>query len=192
MFEIMDQLGYEMPDRIVLPVGNAGNISAVHKALIELEEVGWIDRMPMLTGIQAEGAKPLVRAFASNERDFIAEEHPETVATAIRIGNPISGKKALKAIYDTGGHCTAVSDDEILAAQKLLGRKEGIGVEPASAASIAGARKLRSEGVIDRNETVVCICTGNALKDPDTIIASSEPVIKCSGNISEIRKILMS
>ncbi|MCL2890879.1 MAG: pyridoxal-phosphate dependent enzyme, partial [Methanomassiliicoccaceae archaeon] len=89
-----------------------------------------------------------------------------------------------------GGHSVAVSDAEILAAQKLLGRREGIGVEPASAASIAGAKKLRDMGVIDPKERVVCICTGNALKDPDTIISSSEPVIKCSNNLAEIRKLL--
>jgi threonine synthase len=192
LFEIMDQLAYEIPDRIILPVGNAGNISAVHKALIELKEIGWIDKMPMLTGIQAEGSKPIVDAFASGKKDFIPETKPETIATAIRIGNPISGRKALRAIYDTGGYSTSVTDAEILEAQKLLGRTEGVGVEPASAASIAGAKKLLNMGIIGKNEKVVCICTGNALKDPDTIIASSEPVINCSRDLAQIRKILSS
>jgi len=192
LFEIMDQLAYDIPDRIILPVGNAGNISAVHKALTELEEIGWIDRMPMLTGIQAEGAMPIVNAFASKKNDFIPEEKPETIATAIRIGNPISGKKALKAIYDTGGYSTSVTDEEIIKAQKLLGKKEGVGVEPASAASIAGAKKLRDMGIIGKKERVVCICTGNALKDPDTIISSSSPPIKCSRDLAEIKKILSS
>jgi len=190
LFEIMDQLSYDVPDRIILPVGNAGNISAVHKAVTELKEIGWIDKVPMLTGIQAEGAMPIAKAFASKRHDFDPEGNPETVATAIRIGNPISGKKALRAIYDTGGYCTSVTDDEILAAQKLLGRKEGVGVEPASAASIAGARKLMEMGIIDKGERVVCICTGNALKDPDTIISSSEPPIKLSKDISSIKNIL--
>jgi len=190
LFEIMDQLAYDVPDRIILPVGNAGNISAVHKALIELKEIGWIDKVPMLTGIQAEGAMPIVRAFNSKLADFVPEEHPETVATAIRIGNPISGRKALRAIYETGGHSVSVTDEEILAAQKILGRREGIGVEPASAASVAGARKLREMGIIDRDERVVCICTGNALKDPDTIISSSEPPVKCSKDLSSIKSIL--
>jgi len=192
LFEILDQLAYDIPDRIILPVGNAGNISAVHKALIELEEIGWIDRMPMLTGIQAEGAMPIVKAFAAKKKDFVPEEKPETVATAIRIGNPISGRKALKAIYDTGGYSTSVTDEEIIAAQKLLGRKEGIGVEPASAASVAGAKKLKEMGIIGKKEKVVCICTGNALKDPDTIIATSAPTIKCSKRLSDIKKILSS
>ncbi|MDR2866856.1 MAG: threonine synthase [Methanomassiliicoccaceae archaeon] len=190
LLEIMDQLAYDVPDRIVLPVGNAGNISAVHKAITELEEIGWISKIPMLTGIQAEGSMPIVRAFGSNEKDFIPEENPETVATAIRIGNPVSGRKALKAIYDTGGYSTSVTDEEILAAQKLLGRREGIGVEPASAASVAGAKKLRDMGIIDKDEKVVCICTGNALKDPDTIISSSDPPIRSSKDILSIIKIL--
>ncbi|MCL2607266.1 MAG: threonine synthase [Methanomassiliicoccaceae archaeon] len=190
LFEIMDQLAFDVPDRIILPVGNAANIWAVYKAIIELEEIGWIDKIPMLTGIQAEGSMPVTRAFESKSSDFTAEENPETVATAIRIGNPVSGRKALKAIYGTGGYSVSVTDDEILSAQKLLGRKEGVGVEPASAASVAGAKKLREMGVIDKNERVVCICTGNALKDPDIMISSCEPPIRCSKDLSEIKRIL--
>ena len=190
LFEIMDQLAYDVPDRIIMPVGNAGNISAVHKALTELKEIGWIDKVPMLTGIQAEGAMPIAKAFASNKKDFVPEDRPDTIATAIRIGNPISGRKALKAIYETGGYSTSVTDAEILEAQKLLGRREGLGVEPASAASVAGARKLKEIGIIDRDEKVVCICTGNALKDPDTMISSSDPPVKSAKDISSIKKIL--
>ncbi|MDR0778841.1 MAG: threonine synthase [Methanomassiliicoccaceae archaeon] len=190
LFEIMDQLSYEVPDRIILPVGNAGNISAVHKAIMELEEIGWISKVPMLTGIQAEGSMPIVRAFNSKHDDFIPEENPETIATAIRIGNPVSGRKALKAIYDTGGHATSVTDEEIIAAQKLLGRKEGVGVEPASAASVAGAKKLVEMGVIDKKEKVVCICTGNALKDPDTIISTNQSPIRVSKGLLGIKNIL--
>ncbi|NLL95136.1 MAG: threonine synthase [Thermoplasmatales archaeon] len=190
LFEIMDQLSYEIPDRIVLPVGNAANIWAVYKAITELMEVGWIDRMPMLTGIQAEGSMPVAEAFAAGKEDFVPEENPETVATAIRIGNPVSGRKALRAIYDTGGYSTSVTDDEIIAAQRLLGRREGVGVEPASAASIAGVKKLREMGVIDPGEKVVCICTGNALKDPDTIMENSDPVIPCANSLEAVRKAL--
>ncbi len=171
LLEIMDQLDYRLPDRIVLPVGNAGNISAVHKALKELVEVGWIDGMPMLTGVQASGSRPLVDSFQAGRRGFTPEPGPETVATAIRIGNPVSGRKALDAIYSTGGAAVDVSDEEILDAQLMLGRREGVGVEPASAASVAGLRKLIDEGVADRDEEVVCICTGNALKDPETMMS---------------------
>ena len=190
LFEIMDQLAYDIPDRIILPVGNAANIWAVYKALTELMEVGWIDRMPMLTGIQAEGACPVASAFKNKTDDFVPEEHPETIATAIRIGNPVSGRKALTAIYKTGGYSTTVTDTEIIAAQKLLGRREGVAVEPASAASVAGAKKLREMGIIDRNEKVVCICTGNGLKDPDAIINNCEPVIKCENSVAAVEKIL--
>ncbi|NLU45635.1 MAG: threonine synthase [Euryarchaeota archaeon] len=190
LFEIMDQLDYGVPDRIVLPVGNAANIWAVYKALTELKEVGWIDRMPMLTGIQAEGSAPVARAFARGAKDFVPEEDPETVATAIRIGNPVSGRKALHAIYDTGGYAETVTDAEILAAQRLLGRKEGVCVEPASAASIAGLGKLREMGIVDRDEKVVCICTGNGLKDPDTIIENSPSPIRCGNTVADVERIL--
>ena len=190
LFEIMDQLNYEVPDRIILPVGNAANIWAVYKALTELEEVGWIDKMPMLTGIQAEGAAPVARAFAAEAKDFVPEQNPETVATAIRIGNPVSGRKALKAIYSTGGYCTTVNDDEIIKAQQLLGRREGVCVEPASAASVAGLKKLREMGIADKDERVVCICTGNGLKDPDTIINNCAPPIKCGNSVADVERIL--
>ncbi len=190
LFEIMDQLSYNIPDRIILPVGNAANIWAIYKALTELKEVGWIDKMPMLTGIQAEGASPVVKAFNEGKKDFVAEENPETVATAIRIGNPVSGRKALHAIYDTDGYAVSVSDPEIIAAQQLLGRREGVCVEPASAASVAGLKKLREMGVIDRDERVVCICTGNGLKDPDTIIANSPSPVKCKNSVADVERIL--
>ena len=190
LFEIMDQLDYDVPDRIILPVGNAGNISAVHKALQELTEVGWINKMPMLTGIQAEGAAPITKAFNAGKKDFIPENEPETIATAIRIGNPVSGRKALRAIYDTNGTSATVTDAEIISAQQLLGRKEGVCVEPASAASIAGLKKLVSMGVIDRDERVVCICTGNGLKDPDTIIKSSSAPIPCKNSVEDAERIL--
>ena len=190
LFEIMDQLAYDVPDRIVLPVGNAANIWAVYKAITELKKIGWIDKVPKLTGIQAEGSMPVTAAFAKGNKDFIPEDHPETVATAIRIGNPVSGRKALAAIYNTGGYSTSVTDEQILEAQRLLGRKEGVGVEPASAASVAGVKKLLAEGIIDKDERVVCICTGNALKDPDTIISYCEPPVKCGKDLASVKKVL--
>jgi len=190
LFEIMDQLAYDVPDRVILPVGNAANIWAVYKACMELKEVGWIDKVPMLTGIQASGAAPVARAFAAKQNNFEPEHNPETVATAIRIGNPVSGRKALKAMYDTGGYCTTVTDEEIIAAQQLLGRKEGVCVEPASAASVAGLKKLIDEGIADRDERVVCICTGNGLKDPNAIIDNCAPPIKCGNSVADVERIL--
>ncbi len=190
LFEIMDQLAYDVPDRVILPVGNAANIWAVYKACMELKEVGWIDKVPMLTGIQAAGSAPVARAFAAKNKTFDPEPNPETVATAIRIGNPVSGRKALRAMYDTGGYCTTVTDEEIIAAQQLLGRKEGVCVEPASAASVAGLKKLIELGVADKDERVVCICTGNGLKDPDTIINNCAPPIKCGNSVADVERIL--
>ena len=190
LFEIMDQLCYDVPDRIILPVGNAANIWAVYKACMELKEVGWIDKVPMLTGIQAAGSAPVARAFAAKQNNFEPEHNPETIATAIRIGNPVSGRKALKAMYDTGGYCTTVTDKEIIEAQQLLGRREGVCVEPASAASVAGLRKLIAEGIADKDERVVCICTGNGLKDPNAIIDNCAPPIKCGNSVADVERIL--
>ncbi|OPY32494.1 MAG: Threonine synthase [Methanomassiliicoccales archaeon PtaU1.Bin124] len=187
-FEIMDQLEFEVPDRIILPVGNAANIWAVYKAFTEWRELGWIDKIPKLTGIQAAGSAPIVRAFRSGQDDFVPEDHPETIATAIRIGNPASGRKALRAIKDTDGTAIDVTDEEILKAQRMLGRMEGIGVEPASAASIAGLVKLRQMGEIDWDERVVCICTGHVLKDPDTVIKSCEAIIQAKADMESVRK----
>jgi threonine synthase len=184
-FEALDQLG-GVPDRFVLPVGNAGNISAVHKGLLELQELGFIDRLPMMTGIQAAGSMPIVRAIRDNLPVVVPEEHPETVATAIRIGAPVNAEKALVAIRTTGGTAEAVTDDEILAMQRDLARKEGIGVEPASAASVAGVKKLREQGIIDRDEQVVCVVTGHLLKDPDTVIRQCEPPTEIDADLQSL------
>ncbi|MGD1061521.1 MAG: threonine synthase [Methanomassiliicoccales archaeon] len=191
-FEIADQLGMELPDKIVVPVGNAANIWAIYKGLKEWQDLGWIDEMPQLIGVQAEGSNPIARAFREHREDFDPVVEPETVATAIRIGNPASGKKALRAIYDTKGYVTDVSDEEILEAQVMLGRKEGIGVEPASAASIAGVIKLRREGVITADDSLACVCTGNVLKDPDTVIKHSAPIIKAKAEVNEVKRLILA
>lgn len=176
-FEVVDDLGWRSPDRIILPVGNAGNISAIWKGIKEFHQAGFIEDLPRMTGIQAEGAAPITNAVRKGAENIIPVENPETVATAIRIGAPVSALKALRAIYDSDGTADTVSDEEILYAQKLLARSEGVGVEPASAASIAGLRKLVDSGEIDKGEEIVCIVTGHLLKDPNTAInACKEPV----------------
>jgi threonine synthase len=156
------------PDRIVLPVGNAGNTSALYKAFRELVQSGALDptEVPRLTGVQAAGAAPMVEAVEHGWDGIQRWESVETRATAIRIGNPVNAPKALPGIRETGGTAVDVSDDEITDAQQSLA-KEGIGVEPASAASIAGLRKLRDRGVVDSTENVVCLTTGHLLKDTD-------------------------
>ena len=184
-FEAIDQLGC-VPDRMVLPVGNAGNISAVHKGLLELETLGFIDRLPMMTGIQASGSDPVVRAIHEGLPEVIPEKNPETVATAIRIGAPVNAEKALTAIRATGGTAASVTDDEILQMQRDLARKEGIGVEPASAASVAGVRKLVELGEIDRDERIVCVVTGHLLKDPETVIRQCEPPFEIDADVQSL------
>jgi threonine synthase len=184
-FEAVDQLG-SLPDRIVLPVGNAGNISAIYKGFQELEALGFIDRLPMMTGIQAAGSQPVVRAIEQSLDELIPEPAPETVATAIRIGAPVNAEKALVAIRATGGTAAAVTDDEILCMQRDLARMEGIGVEPASAASVAGIRKLAEEGLIDRDERIVCVVTGHLLKDPETVVRQCEPPLEIDADLHSL------
>ena len=158
----------EYPDRIVLPVGNAGNTSALYKAFRELVQSGALtaDEVPALTGVQAAGAAPMVEAIEHGWDHTERWGEVETRATAIRIGNPVNAPKALPGIRETGGTAVAVSDEEITEAQRDLAR-EGVGVEPASACSLAGLRTLREEGVVDADEGVVCLTTGHLLKDPD-------------------------
>ncbi|RLM56826.1 threonine synthase [Halobellus sp. Atlit-31R] len=165
--EFRDDYG-RFPDRIILPVGNAGNTSALYKAFRELVQSGALDpsEVPKLTGVQAEGAAPMAEAIEHGWEDTRRWEDVETRATAIRIGNPVNAPKALPGIRGTGGTATSVSDEAITEAQRDLAR-EGIGVEPASAASIAGLKKLRNHGVVDADEDVVCLTTGHLLKDPD-------------------------
>ncbi|WP_411967549.1 threonine synthase [Haloferax sp. YSSS75] len=165
------------PDRIVLPVGNAGNTSALYKAFRELVQSGALDPedVPKLTGVQAEGAAPMVEAIENGWDETRRWDDVETIATAIRIGNPVNAPKALPGIRETGGTAVAVSDEEITDAQRALAG-EGVGVEPASAASVAGLRKLREDGTIDADEQVVCLTTGHLLKDPDAAFeAGNEP-----------------
>jgi threonine synthase len=165
------------PDRIVLPVGNAGNTAALYKCFRELVESGALeeDEVPKLTGVQAEGAAPMVEAIEDGTDETRRWEDVETIATAIRIGNPVNAPKALPGIRATDGTAVAVSDEEITDAQRTLAG-EGVGVEPASAASVAGLRKLRERGVVDDEEEVVCLTTGHLLKDPDAAAAAgSEP-----------------
>jgi threonine synthase len=181
--EILEQFRDEeggYPDRIVLPVGNAGNTAALYKCFRELEASGALgaDEVPMLTGVQAEGAAPMVEAIEGGLADTERWEDVETRATAIRIGNPVNAPKALPGIRETGGTAVAVSDEEITRAQRDLAG-EGVGVEPASAASLAGLRKLRERGVVGADEEVVCLTTGHLLKDPDAAAAAgadTEPV----------------
>jgi len=180
-FEICDQLGFA-PVYHALPVGNAGNITAYWKGYNEYMKAGKSRSLPKMLGFQAAGAAPIVLGHPV--------ENPETVATAIRIGNPASWKGAVAARDESGGIIDAVTDDEILEAYKIIAAKEGIFCEPASAASLAGVIKLSKQGYFKGGETIVCTLTGNGLKDPDNAIRLSEPPIKVKANITAVEDVL--
>lgn len=167
--ELLEQLDWQLPDHVIVPGGNLGNSSAIGKALIEMHELGFIPRMPKLSVIQAEGANALVRTLREAGGKRLVTVSAETRATAIRIGNPASWKKAIHALRATGGACEQVSELEIAQAKAEIGA-EGIGCEPASAVTLAGLKKLRQQGFVQPEETVVLVLTGNLLKDPDFTI----------------------
>ncbi|MBA4496175.1 threonine synthase [Paenactinomyces guangxiensis] len=172
-FEVCQQLG-EAPDILAIPVGNAGNISAYWKGFVEFKEKGHSHKLPRMWGFEAEGAAAIVRGEPVLQ--------PETVATAIRIGNPASWKTAVQAAEESNGAIDSVTDEEILAAYSKLARLEGIFCEPASAASVAGVIKMRALGNLDKGARVVCVLTGNGLKDPNAALAHVEvkpKVIPC-------------
>jgi threonine synthase len=171
MFELLEQLDWRVPDYVVVPGGNLGNSAAFGKALDELKAAGLIDKLPRMIVVQARGANPFASMWQSGSNDLQAVKHPETVATAIRIGNPRSWKKALKTVQHSGGFVMDVTDEEIGEAKAMIGR-DGIGCEPASATTLAALRKLTSQGKLDREAKVVAILTGHALKDTDFIIKS--------------------
>jgi threonine synthase len=175
-FEICDALDGRAPDYHVIPVGNAGNITAYWKGYKEYKEKGMIDTLPKMVGFQAEGAAPIVKGHII--------KRPMTIATAIKIGNPASWQKAVAARDESGGAIDLVTDEEILGAYKILAQKEGVFVEPASAASVAGLLKYSKKGYFQpkadqppagkKGSTIVCVLTGHGLKDPDRAIASVE------------------
>lgn len=167
-FELLDQLGWEVPDWIVMPGGNLGNNSAIAKGLIELRDLGLIDRLPRIAVVQARGANPLYRAYSSGD-PIRPMPDAETIATAIRIGNPVSWAKSLRGLAECDGVVTDASDDEIMDAKAVVD-SAGIGAEPASCATVAGVRRLVGEGVIAPGARVCGILTGHVLKDPDTVV----------------------
>jgi len=183
-FEIHDQLDGQSPDAVFLPVGNGGNISAVWKGFNELQQLGLSRDKPRMIGIQAAKAAPIVHAIRNHASRVLPVAKAETIATAIRIGSPVNWPKVLRAIRDSNGTAETVTDIQILNAQTQLARDEGIFVEPASAASIAGLEKIVEDKKIDRNDTIVCVTTGHGLKDPSIIdrIPSSKQFYNLTGN----------
>lgn len=167
-FEICDELG-DSPDWLVIPVGNAGNISAYYAGFEQYEKKGKCTSIPRMMGVQAEGAAPMVRGCMISD--------PETIATAIRIGCPVSHDKARNAVVKSDGQFMCVTDDEILEAQRVLASRDGIFAEPASCTTIASLFKLKKEGKLPQGIKAVCVLTGNGLKDPDAaLLGAPEPI----------------
>ena len=164
--EIMEQLDWSPPAHIIVPGGNLGNSSALGKGLLEMHRLGLIARLPKLSVIQAEGANPLYTALHESGGRKLMPVKAETMATAIKIGNPASWRKAVKVLEATGGTCEQVSEEEIALAKAEIG-SEGLGCEPASAVTLAGLKKLLRSGFVGAEETVVLVLTGHVLKDPD-------------------------
>ena len=180
-FEIIDVLG-DAPDYLFIPVGNAGNITAYWKGFVEYQQAGKAKNRPKMMGFQAEGAAPIVRGYVI--------EQPETVASAIRIGNPASWQKAVAARDESGGIIDMVSDDEIMAAYRLLASKGGIFGEPASAASLAGLIKLSNKGMEFSQKRVVCVITGTGLKDTEAALKGAEPFLKLPADLAAVEQAL--
>ncbi len=200
VFEALEQLGWDPPDWIVVPAGNLGNTAAFGKALAEAERVGLIRRSPRLAAVQAAGANPFAQSF----REGFARPHrvaADTLATAIKIGNPASYDRAVASIRRTNGVVTEVSDGEILEAKAVVDAS-GLGCEPASAAAVAGARRLAGEGIISRQDRVVAILTGHVLKDPGLLLSYHQQTdppppranrpIEIEARLSEVERVLIA
>lgn len=196
MWEILLQLNWNVPDWFVFPGGNLGNTSAFGKAMVEAHELGLIDRMPRFAVIQAEGASPFYKAYKNNFNE-LKKEKADTIATAIKIGDPVNYTKAVRALKWTNGIVESVTDEEILEAKAIVDAA-GIGAEPASCATVAGVKKLTASGEIKPQDTVVGILTGNILKDPQVIVdyhfksnlAHANPPVDVQPTIDEIKKFL--
>ncbi len=198
VLELLQQLGWEVPDWIVLPAGNLGNTAAFGKALRDARAVGLIDRLPRIAAIQAAGAAPFARGF---REEFVTRHRvkAETIATAIKIGDPASWDRAVLTIRETNGTVTLVDDAAILDAKAVIDAA-GVGCEPASAASVAGLRRLTGEGIVGRYDRIVAVLTGHVLKDPGALLTyhrETEPAppranrpIEIEADIRAVAKVL--
>jgi threonine synthase len=189
-FELVDQLGH-VPEIVSVPMGNCGNISAIWKGFGEYALAGLIPEKPRMYGVQAEGAAPVVNMLRRGLDVLEKTVNPETVATAIRIGNPVNWPKAVRAIKESNGIYDSVTDNEIIEAQRLIAYAEGIGVEPASAASVAGTKKAVAKGTISKESEVVCVCTGHLLKDPEEVISVCGRPVEIPPDLKAVSEMLM-
>lgn len=183
-FEMMQQRGWQLPDRVVVPGGNLGNSSAIAKGFHELMERGVINRMPRITIIQAEGANPLYRMWEARTETLTPVPGATTLATAIKIGNPVSWPKAMRGLRWSAGEVEQVTEQEIADAKAMIGR-DGIGCEPASAVTLAGIKKMIAAGGVNPDEDVVAILTGHVLKDPDYTVNYHAGMLSCTNKSGE-------
>jgi threonine synthase len=195
--EMMEQRAWRPPDYIVVPGGNLGNASAIGKGLRELKELGFIEKVPKVVVIQAAGANPFFRTLQAASPELIQVEKPDTEATAIRIGRPANWKKARRVLEWTGGFCESVTDEEIFEGKTALA-EDGVGCEPASAATVAGIRKLVRAGKIERHADIIAVLTGHQLKDTDYVIRHHSSAqqfrqrLRVDANLDALRKALQS
>jgi threonine synthase len=195
VFEMLQQLGWKPPDWLVVPAGNLGNTAAFGKALIEARALGLVGRLPRILAVQAAGASPFYRSYRVGFRRRF-QVTAETVATAIRIGDPASWERAARSIVATRGIVARVSDREILEAKAVIDAA-GVGCEPASAATVAGLRRLRRAGVVGRGDSAVAVLTGSLLKDPDSVVRfhasrapRANPAIEIEADLRAVARVL--
>lgn len=187
-FEIAEQLNWQVPDRILVGVGDGNIIGGLWKGFCDLKQLGWIDRLPKLTGVQAAGASPLVDAV--NGDGVIRPVEGRTVADGINVGDPRDGTRAMRAMRDSGGGAVKVSDDEIIAAIPRLARATGVFAEPGAAAAFAGFVKLRESGAIKSDESVALIITGSGLKDINTARRAVGEPLRIQPDVAELDRLL--
>ncbi len=185
-YEIVEQLFWKSPDYIVCSVGNGTNLHAIYKGIKEFQQLGFIDKVPKIIVAQTEGCHPLVEAFKKGTKDFEIHDNPNTVASAMAVGNPSDGRKILADVYESGGGCYEVSDEYLLEAQQELAREEGVFSEPSGALSYAVTKKLAEEGFFKEEDTIVISACGNGLKDPKSALKIMPEPATLDANFSEI------
>jgi threonine synthase len=185
--EMLDQLGWEVPDHVIVPGGNLGNVSALGKGFLELRDLGFVRSVPKVSVIQAQGANALVRTMRETGGSRLIPVQAETMATAIRIGNPASWRKAVAVLKATGGTCEDVSEEDLAIAKAEIG-SDGVGCEPASAATLAGLKKLVRSGFVNPDDSVVLLLTGHVLKDPEYTLKFHRGDLFDNADVSHLRR----
>ncbi|MDP2624569.1 MAG: threonine synthase, partial [Candidatus Peregrinibacteria bacterium] len=189
-YEIVEQLFWNSPDYILCPMGVGTNFHAIYKGIKELYDYGFIKKLPKLIGVQTPGCNPIVKAFREGRTDYDVLANPTTVAAAMCVGDPLDGPKILKDIYESGGTAVEVTDDEILMAQQEQARKEGIFAEPSGAMPYAAVKKLAGEGFFKEEDVIVCVCTGNGLKDPKSPLKILAEPASIEPDFSELERFI--